>query len=889
MAIGALSVQRISGQLERVLGKRPDARFIAIRSPARGAWPQHLSCGGRRFELRWCRSPLEMRDLLSEPPEDGVVILTDLQETELGGDVLARLCLQRLFSVESWQMLADAFQARKLDPRLRGCDWMAELLLERRPPEAYPPAPGGVLNADTAWRTLLATVLGLTEARPDLETLLDWTVSDEGPYRFSQLPEPARNGIANYLRDACGTAGSLIIDALVVGNGADAVALGLVCEVVFSDGWTGSDLLSAAVRLEALVGRSQILAPAARLWAQTAIRVARRQPQMPRAAFQHAEDVLRTIHAFDHVALSTLLPAAFDVRLNEAAAAIGRVLAASSNKVADAVAQAEQAAARVFDHHQATLQPARSERLRMALRLLRWLAAGAGSAEGGFEDIALRYVVDGSYVDWARTALLGGDELATVSAAYVGLAAEIRALRERQNRGFAEAFARWNQEAAPLRSLTPVEAVLDRVVAPVAATGPVLMLVLDGMSFAVFRQLSVELNADGWNELAIDDAPAHAAVAPVPTATEVARASLLCGRLCRGGQSVEKAGFAGHAALGRAARSGPPPVLFHKGELSNGGALAEEVRLALGDVRQRVVGIVYNAVDDHLDGADQARPRWALDDMQLLRPIIHEARNAGRTIILTADHGHVLEDGSRQIAKGIGDRWRPLAGLPEHGEIAFHGSRVLAPEGSSEVLVPWSERVRYGGKKTGYHGGVTPQEVLVPLAVFTAATDAPMWHFSPPATPDWWTTLAQGPVPAAPAAPVPEKRRPKKTTERRSQPTLFPEQSPVPPPSPRTAGDWLDALIDGDIFQAQCKLAGRGAARPEDVRAVLSALAARGRMPRTALARQLGQPLFRLNGLLSSVRRLINIDQSPILTVDDAGDWVELDLKQLAAQFEITV
>lgn len=920
MAIGALSAQRISGQLERVLGKRPDARFVAIRSPARGAWPQHLSCGGRRFELRWCHSPLEIRDVLSEPPDDGLVILTDLRETDLGGDVLARLCLQRLFSVESWQMLGDAFQARKLDPRLRGCDWMAELLLERRPPEGYPPAPSGVLNADTAWGTLLSTVLGLPDARPDLETLLQWTAAGDGPYRFGQLPEAARSGIAIYLREVCGMAGALVIDALVAGNGADAVALGLACEVVFSDGWTGSELLSAAVRLEPLVGRTQIPAPAARLWAQTAVRVARRQTQTPRAMFQQAEDVLRTVRAFDHVALSTLLPAAFEMRFGEAAAAIDHALASASGPsragrpaprtsapapsgatrgvlagtdvvVGDTIDQAEQAAARVFDHHQAALQPVRSERLRMALRLLRWLAARADGAEVGFEDIALRYVADGSYVDWARTALLGGDELATVSAVYVGLAAQVRSLREQQNRAFAEALARWNQEAAPLPSLTPIEAVLDRVVAPVATTGPVLVLVLDGMSFAVFRRLSADLAEDGWNELAIDEAPAHAAVATVPTVTEAARASLLCGRVCRGGASVEKTGFAGHAGLCRVTHSGLAPVLFHKGELSSGGALADDVRLALGDMRQRVVGIVYNAVDDHLDGADQARPRWALDDMQLLRPIIHEARNAGRTIVLTADHGHVLEDGSRQATKGIGDRWRPWeGGAPGEGEMAFHGPRVLSPEGAPEVVVPWSELVRYGGKKTGYHGGVTPQEVLVPLAVFTAATDAPLWRFSPPATPDWWTALVPSPVSATPVQPAPEKRRrPKNTSSPRSQPSLFSEQGPAAPAGPTAAADWLDALLGGDIFQAQCKLAGRGAARPEDVRAVLSALAPRGRVPRAALARQLGQPLFRLNGLLSSVRRLVNIDQSPILTVDDAGDWVELDLKQLAAQFEIMV
>lgn len=890
MVVGALSHQSIKGQVDSVLKRRPNASFIAIRSPVRGAWPQHLDCGERKFRIRWCGSPLEMREILSEAPDDGIVILTDLKETELGSDVLARLCMERLFSVESWRMLGDAFQARKLDPRLRGNDWMADLLLESRPPEGYAPVAGGVLDADTVWRTLLSTTVGLAEVRPDLETLLQWTVDGDGPYRFSSLPDPARRGIAGYLRGVCGVAGALVIDALEAGNGGEAVALGLACEVVFSDGWTDTDLLSAAVRLEPLIGRSQIPAPAARLWAQAAVQVARKNPQLSRQIFLQAEDILRGIHAFSHIGRSTVLPAGFDVGLGLAAEAIAR----------GALPEAEKVAARVFNHHQAVLQPLRSERLRMALRLLRWNTSAPRDITTTFEDVALAYVAEGSYVDWARTALLGGDDLAAVSAAYVGLAANVRTRREAQNQAFARALAEWNREAGPLRSLTPIEAVLDRVVSCAAATAPVLLLVLDGMSFPVFRQLAEDLAAEGWNELAVDGSPLHAGISTIPTVTEIARASLLCGRVCQGVASVEKNGFSSHPALNRESRGGLPPVLFHKGELSAGGALAEDVRSALGDVRRRIVGIVYNAVDDHLSGADQARPRWSLDDMQLLRPIFHEARNAGRMVILTADHGHVLEDGTKQGAKGVGDRWRSND-IATEGEVAFSGERVLAPDGAKTVLVPWSEQIRYGGKKTGYHGGATPQEVLVPLSVVSATSDAPIWEFSPPLMPEWWSSVAVAQIEPSAAGPAATRRAPKaessvgrkKVPPSAGQPSLFAEPpevaSAVPAAAPGGSSAWFDLLLACDVFAAQRKLAGKGAARDEDVRAVLVALEARGRLPRAALARQIGIPLFRLNGLLSNVRRLINVDQSPILVVDDAGDWVELDMKQLAAQFEIKV
>ena len=39
-------------------------------------------------------------------------------------------------------------------------------------------------------------------------------------------------------------------------------------------------------------------------------------------------------------------------------------------------------------------------------------------------------------------------------------------------------------------------------------------------------------------------------------------------------------------------------------------------------------GVVYYANDDHLDGPDQLRLRWSLDDLRLLGPILREARSA---------------------------------------------------------------------------------------------------------------------------------------------------------------------------------------------------------------------------------------------------------------------
>ena len=44
---------------------------------------------------------------------------------------------------------------------------------------------------------------------------------------------------------------------------------------------------------------------------------------------------------------------------------------------------------------------------------------------------------------------------------------------------------------------------------------------------------------------------------------------------------------------------------------------------------------------------------------------------------------------------------------------------MLLAEGH-RLIAPWSERVRYGAKKNGYHGGLTPQEMVIPITVVTS-------------------------------------------------------------------------------------------------------------------------------------------------------------------------
>jgi hypothetical protein len=70
------------------------------------------------------------------------------------------------------------------------------------------------------------------------------------------------------------------------------------------------------------------------------------------------------------------------------------------------------------------------------------------------------------------------------------------------------------------------------------------------------------------------------------------------------------------------------------------------------------------------------------------------------------------------------------------------------------------------------------------------------------------------------------------------------------------------------------------------MRLLLTSLSERGgKLSRTALAHRLSLPEVRIGGLLSAVRRLLNVDQASVLTVDENAGTVELNLVLLYQQF----
>jgi hypothetical protein len=443
------------------------------------------------------------------------------------------------------------------------------------------------------------------------------------------------------------------------------------------------------------------------------------------------------------------------------------------------------------------------------------------------------------------------------------------------------------------KDVIPVEQILESVVAPLAAEASVLVIVMDGMSIAVCRELLADITAgQDWVSLCPEGqvSAVMAGLAAIPSVTEVSRTSLLCGQLRRGNLTNEKKGFALHRELLARCRSGSPPVLFHKSSLQEGDSavLGDEVLKAISLSEYRIVGVVVNAVDDHLLKAEQIDTRWSRDEIRVLSTLLYEAKVTQRLVIFLSDHGHVLDYKTKSRAGDGGERWRFDDEQPGADELQISGSRVVLPE-SKALIAPWTERLRYGIKKNGYHGGLTPQEMIVPIAVLCSTDSYPAgWVEAPADIPYWWGEPLNEASKRLQLLPQPE------VIKQVSYGPLFDldvEESMLK--TKRTTSkqpifEWVTNLLASPIYQAQKKLAGRSVPPDQILAEVLVALESRGgKMTATVLTRTISYPVTQIGSLLTMMQRVLNIDGYAVLTRDPASDIVELNSGLLRQHFDL--
>ena len=887
MVTTSTTVGVIRAQIKAIRNKAPNARVFGIFTPARWTGPSVDGTGNDQIAIYQCDSALQMRLALQSAPETApaTVLMTPLDQSKVSDDILVRLALRRLHSINSWEIVRSLFKAKHLDPRITRHAFLSDLLLEHSGSREFPPAAAGLVDADTVWGILFTERLGLSGAHPDVVELLRGTAEWDLAGRWTACSPEFRSAATAWIRETAGDAAGAVLRCVEGEYGAKALAVGLVMGVIYHD-TVGRELDKSAGRLEAYVGTTNLPTDIARRWRDAAPIAAHQIPKpVLRRCLDEAEVILDAIGAMKDAWRSDELESGFEQRMS----GLGQGLGSHVDSRATAIPEELQRLCTSVQRHRLGRDGERRiERLAMAVRVARWLADQNARPQGRPSSLlaaAQHYAADGGFVDWARQVLRGGEPNQDLAAAYVRLVDRVTELREAQNQAFGQALVDERARGDVASGLIPVEQLIDQVVAKAAKSAPVLLLLIDAMSWAVFRELVSDITSHDWVELGFAPAPKRLiGLAALPSVTEVCRASLLCGTLRRGQASDEVQGFGTHAALVAASQPGCAPRLFHKAALEGDedSSLAGDIRQALADRKQRVVGIVINAVDDNLDKGDQIDAVWTRQHIRVFEPILAAARDAGRLVVLLSDHGHTLDRQTECREAPDGLRWRHPAGDVAKDELKVTSSRVVIPDGG-QVVVPWSERLRYGAKKNGYHGGATPQEMLIPIGILWPELRAPEGLGELPADlPPWWTepTVAGRVTTIVEQPQVPTK-------EKAASLPLF-DQPRVPPAVPVPEEPWIKALLQSEVFAVQKRLAGRVPIDDATVQRLVAVLVSRGgTMTSPALAGAIGQPEHRLPGLLALMQRLLNVEGYAILDRQDAAKTVVLNVPLLKKQFEL--
>jgi hypothetical protein len=836
----------------------------------------------------------------AERNKERIILLTKLEKGTLGNDVVARLARNRLFHIDHFASLCALFKAKELDP-LVSDPAIAEALLEcKRPPDGFPPVSAGVLDAGTVWRAICRHVFEMGESEPDLVSLLLWATGKSGQARYMSATEALRESLRSRLMNNLGEAAESILRFIENGAGGDALALAVVCQVVFGNG-QDSVLDAAAARMEQYHNNKPIPKAVGRVLGRVAVDAIadldRKEDPRLAMSLSRADELLRQFRCEQDAYRNRITPLGYDQRLARFGDGVLKAVTAPDD---DAVRSCEALHTEIANHRIAKLgrRAEQVSRTDMALRLIRWLSSPT-PAPTSLSDMVNVYRKELAFVDWARESVCRGEDVPELSAAYQQLDQEVLARRQEFNRAFAQALANWTSVGSTVKDVCGVEDLLTQFVTKVAGAGNrVLFIVLDGMSWAVCHELLSDFRQEHWFEATLDGSSSLPIplIATVPSVTNYSRASLFSGAMTRGDSAVEKRNFEANKVLRDLCDKRHPPILFHKAEVTEGsrGVLGKDVNDAILETKNRIVGVVINAIDDRLSSAQQIRDDWTINRISPLATLLKRARDSGRVVILASDHGHVWHrPDARMLSSEAGSRWRPNSGDVQDEEIVISGSRVRDDAGQNSVIVPWSETIYYKRQQNGYHGGATPQEMVAPLVILTEVdlneknSAYPGLYACEYTKPEWWSCA---PVPTRPAeqeaAVVPTRSYP---------PSLFDElqeeqhvEEPKKPVAQPLDSGWIERLFASAAYKDQKELVRRYA--PEDplVRRCLKALeASGGMMTPAAFSKAAEVPAGRLDGLVARIQRLLNVDGYEILTMSRSENRIELNVLKLKRQFDL--
>jgi hypothetical protein len=752
---------------------------------------------------------------------------------------------------------------------------------------------------DFAWSVILRQP-ELMNQRPDLVEILRWSLE---PERWATIEALEKELVPSFFEWVTERAGEVArcLESLFASDQSNLyLPLGLVAGELFHERLNDVEEASGArYRFENYLNGHELNERDAAIWWRAACEVLnKREPEERERVAGQVDDILEGIRALPIAAAFSHSKQGFRDRWLRFAEDIDRLgrrkWGSGSRAVYNSLNQ-------LREHALAVLHEPRLARAEMAARLAGYEANGALQHPQGDGVLAAArdYAGNDSFVDWARFSLSWGDPIQEVAAVYGRLVKRTMKSRIEKQIAFGERLCQWHADnEAGSSGLIPVESLTSKCIAPLASQRPILLLVMDGMNFPAFHQLSRSLERSGWTAQVRqgEDFPTRV-LSVLPSITEVSRWSLFSGRVeAKDQRKSEVVAFRENPAFADV-RSKGKPLLFTKSDLGeeDSGALSSKVRKALSGHEHRVVSIVINAIDDQLKTGGQLSLDWKVQDIGILPSILEAAAQGERLVVLTSDHGHIPEmENTRQASRPVeGEARYRYGNVSDESEREFTGRRIKAATGRDSVVLPVTETLRYGNKAAGYHGGACDLEAMIPLAVFSGQGDElEGYHAIDIPNPRWWdwrqVFLGDAEAKADPVVPAKSRAKKKKVANVDELP-LFSEEADE---SVGNTGKstWMEAFFKSPVFGEQEQLLGRTAPSREHLRKVLEALAANeGTMLTGVLGQAISEPSFRLQGILSRVARFMNVDSYPILEVDRDSDTVRLNRKLLASQFQIEV
>lgn len=893
------------------------------------------------------RSELELREKLppfgQQPYRAYLVPFFGNLPEDIGGRFIANGKIERIGPMQQIAGLTGTNEAE-----IEACQTKLALYLLRsdNPTNSYPVKGQKTGKAElfSAW---LATDWKVpAEGELALDTLLGWAVRDARGSAFEgAMAEAAAEGVQaelmSHLGETLGPLGPLIFQAWQQGRGADLLGFAALAEVLEDEAdeavvelWLrlklkGLVALPSGVEVQPLVAQLAGLARPVFSWLRR-----RDEGVIPRV-LERAEALVDEDAIRLKLAGSHRLPVAWKLRLEALDQALLLVAKEPDRK---SLALAEKAWKELENHEIFTSEDRDTalltQRAEMALRLAAWLVARPDRAivvpahsYGAAEALGTWYVEEGGHLDWARRRVRGlaGSPLSAGAQAVVEAADTERVAMDRR---FSEALSSWIHAGRPSKNLLPIDQALERVGARFlkgSEDRSLLVLLMDGMAWTQAVELLPSL-ADGgrrWGPIAWSESPQHrigdgrypVMLAALPSVTEVSRSALFAGKLMKDGANLSTAkdpehfGANKHMAAFLESHLKPKLMLRGDGHTSDG-ALTEEARTMIkASAEQRVAAIVVNAIDASLKGDSQKEERWDVESIRSLPQIFEAAREAGRHVLMVADHGHVPADRLKNIGQGNGGgaryrRWSGDTDVLSEGERKFSGEGVFVQKGDTAVVLLEDDGTRYGGAPhAGEHGGAAMAEVIAPCVLL--GWEDPLQSDQDQElkvrglfVPDWWTrSLAEEKkAPIVRSEPTPKRKPKSKVPE--NQTALFapaPEAPAEPesaaPPSTRGGSrpatkpqELLPAFYGSEMLSARTKSAEE---KKTVVTAVHFLLSRPGGVPASAFASHMNVPPFRVHGLVSTLQEILNLDGYEIISLERQHQTISLNKTRLEQQFEV--